>query len=715
MTTQDLVANFGGVGDGQRVTLTASITNDGSSRPRVLTVSGGTPFVSGDATKGIYLVVTSIDLGSGVHPTFSGTIATFNNSTSINLNGNAPSTYTNQTIDILWGTDNINALVGASGSYRAWAQTLGATLADMTAPAGYYCISDALPFALNKGVQNSLIRGPLNNAASCKFAPLFPAEMRFGSDVPINNRGLTDPGGNSARIQTAAKGTSTVTLVDAVTYGARVTVGLSCIITCDDLQSGLNGGFGYPPNPYLFEHNVITGYSGGVITLQNPLKNTYKSTYPQWDIGGGFSADQGGPATIYIIADFPQSVELRDLTIESPYNQSACHARDVVLTRVVNNGPGLYPTQNKTFLADTCTYPQAIEIDKINGSITFQNCAMHTIGFQSASPDLCTINGGTCDGIFGSPKVLVLSGIAFSGGSAFKFGALGFGTTSRITMTNCSGIDSFLKGGGSTDDLHMNASAFYSMSGGVISFPKSANDGSLQNPSRLFNVGSWITFDDKFIDQVVDVYEDGTNCYIQLAKSAGTWPFTPVIRINAHECPDFTMRGCTGAAPELEDWNQAPARIPIWSYSKRTYVAGASAATANVSQALVIGTFKTMKLTVGPTYSGTSLIFFESQFDNWFVYKSDYSTTTIAAEVNMKTSGLRTINGAGTSSGGVAGDTLTDLTSAGATWMAGASASFPVFSANVTNGDTPTVTVEITADQGIPPASAAQLRVGRRS
>jgi hypothetical protein len=68
----------------------------------------------------------------------------------------------------------------------------------------------------------------------------------------------------------------------------------------------------------------------------------------------------------------------------------------------------------------------------------------------------------------------------------------------------------------------------------------------------------------------------------------------------------------------------------------------------------------------------------------------------------MKTAGVRTIapNSAGT--GAVSGDSLDDLSTSGTLWMYRAQNNGSVFSANVTNGETPTVITEISTDQGIP-------------
>ena len=74
------------------------------------------------------------------------------------------------------------------------------------------------------------------------------------------------------------------------------------------------------------------------------------------------------------------------------------------------------------------------------------------------------------------------------------------------------------------------------------------------------------------------------------------------------------------------------------------------------------------------------------------------SRSRIGATINMKMAGVRTMTNASLPTGGV--DTLFNFATTGSVWFFG-SGSSPIFSANVTNGDTPTVTVEWIMDQGI--------------
>jgi hypothetical protein len=100
--------------------------------------------------------------------------------------------------------------------------------------------------------------------------------------------------------------------------------------------------------------------------------------------------------------------------------------------------------------------------------------------------------------------------------------------------------------------------------------------------------------------------------------------------------------------------------------------------------------------------TGTSLSFLLNQLTNWkYVRESDHvQFANFGATINMKIAGVRTMSNASLPTGGVTGDTLFNFATTGSVWFFG-SGSSPIFSANVTNGETPTVTVEWTMDQGI--------------
>ena len=723
MPTKNLVSDFGGVGDGQRQTVNITVT---SSSP---TLTVGTAIFNPATVAGKHI---SIWDGSN-YKTGIVQASPSPTSTVVTLNSNFTWNSTASSADVLWGTDNTNALIGVSGSWRAYAitQTNPVDIPILQIPDGNYAYHASPSEGLSKGVLNSVkISGISGVAANCRLMQFDGSEMRFGGDPGIvPNKGLANSGGNSVRLLSASAGASTVTLSNptgtddgAGTYGSRVINGRVCLLAAFDMQGLNDSDFGYPPNSYFFEWNVITGYNSGtgVVNLQNPLSQAYKSTYPQWcpndtsfASGHTSGADQGGPFTMWVTPDgYNNTITLENFTVDSPHNQSACHIRNWVGNNLLMNGPALYPTQNDTVTLNNCVYPQSLEIDKMTNQVTWNNCTLNILQQQSASPNKNILNGGSINQLE-TAKYTEANNVAFTGSGSLLVGVTSYGCTSRIVMSGCSGITSILKKGAATDDLggssglgsQQNASDFYSFVGGVIKFLKTSNDSAgghgQQNLTRCFMPGSWVTFDDKYIDQIADVYEDGTYCYVQFANTTN-WPFTPVLRLKAHPCPDFSMRSCTGTAPELEDFNQAPLRTPIYSYSKRTYTDDATGTTVKI-QPFVMGKLVTAKYNV--TTPG-SVTFNQSQFNNWVAYKTDYSTYTYPPTIACVNGGLRTVRGGTTATGGQAGDSIPDLTSIGQIWFSGGSNSGPLFSANGTNA---VISVEINADQGIPPLITAGM------
>lgn len=708
MPTKNLVTDYGAVGDGQRQTVNITVT---SASP-TLTVSSAI-FTSGDVTKHI-----SIWNGSNYKTAI---ISGFTSPTVVTLNSNFNWSATASSADVLWGTDNTNALIGTTGSWRAYAitQTNPLDIPVLEIPDGSYAYHASPSQGLSKGVLNSTkITGLSGNAANCKLMQFDNSEMRFGTDVAIvSNRGYNtaQSGGNSVRLQTTAAGATTsnvvdynVTAADGSTFGSRVVVGRVCLLAAYDMQGLYESFFGYPPNSFFFEWNVISAYNAGTgeITFENPLTQEYKSTYPRWGIENTqFGADQGGPFTMWITPDgYNNTVTLENMTIDSPHNQCATHMRHQVLNNLIMNGPGLYPTQNDTVIISDCVYPQSLEIDKMTNEVTWNNCTLNILQQQSASPNRNILNGGTINQLE-TAKYTEANNVAFTGSARVLVGVTSYGRTDRIVLNGCSGIAEILKKGAATDDLGgtsgpgsgQNASDFFVFDSGVLKVLKSDNDSAggqgQQNYTRALMPGTWVSFDDKYIDQVSDVYEDGTYCYIQFANTTA-WPFTPVVQLAAHPCPDLTVRNCTGTAPELEDFNQAPERIPIYSYSKRTY-------TANGTGTTVKPTIPVLGRLVAAKYDVTtpgSVTFKQSQFDNWQVLKSDYTTYTYPPNIACVNAGLRTVRAATTATGAQGSDSIPDLTSVGHLWFSGGGFSGPQFTANGSNA---VVTVEFVMDQSI--------------
>lgn len=690
MPTTDLVADYGAVGDGQHASVTGSLSSGASP---VLTPA--TPvFSSGDVGKAIVVY------GPGFAYPSSGsviTISSYNAGTgAVTLTGTNSTLRSSVAMEIIWGTDNTTAFM----AYRTWAQGLGSDQAHLTIPDGHYCANIGPLSPLNLGVKNSLITGASGNAANCIISKCYSAEMRLGGDVSIvQNRGLTHASATMARLNSTTAGATTATLVDKVGYGSRITIGADCIIHGYDTQSVGSGSFGYPPNPYFYEVNKITDYADGTITLQNPLAYAYMSDWPVWSTSSSVT-DQGGAATIYVLTDYDRTVEIRDITLLSPSEQIACHGREVILRNVIMPGYGVYPTMNANYEAHDCEFVVQLEVDKIVGAATFNNCTGGILKVQSSSPNTLTVTSGEWRQITGSAKNLIVDGLTLTGaGGSDKqiLLGLGYGRTSSASLRNIVGLNNLADSGSANPGIHNGGfSSTMPMTDGVFSFLYSENDGfgGQQNPGANLVPGTWLSLDDKLYIQIQRVWGDGTTIYHQ-TNLTGDWPFS-FTNARAHPCPDFTMSNCTGADAQLEDYNQAPPRIPYRSYSKRTYTDDATGTTAK-TVVPVIGRLQTAKFTVTPTGSVT---FNASAFGNNIVYKGDYTTAVFAPTINMAHAGTRTMTGNSATAGAQTGDTFPDLTSLGHIWFRGNPFNGPVFSTNNTNA---VIVVEYIMDHGIPP------------
>jgi hypothetical protein len=716
MPTKNLVTDFGAVADAVRQTLTCSIT----SGTNALTV-GTSVFVVGDIGKALTIWHSSLSNGALVT-----TISGFTSGTEITLGNNATATLSSASCDVLWGTDNANAFVGASGSYRAWARTQTDTgdppILEIPDGNYYWKCSQATNASLHYNVLNNpTIRGASGTAANCKIMQGNTGELRFGNDpAVVGNAGIDAPNGlaNSVRLETAAAGASSVFVVDPGTYGSRIVVGRCVLIAAFDMQGGNNGQFGYPPNSYFYEWNKITAYNSGTgeVTLETPLTQQYKSTYPEWGNRTTiFGCDQGGPATMWVTPPgYEYTITLEDFTVDSPHNQAGAATRHLVISNLVMNGPGLYPSSCDTFTATDCTYTQELEVDKLTNTVTWNNCTLVRAIQQSASPNRMIFNNCTIEK-FDATKYSELNNVTFTGDAQVQTSVAAYGRTNRIVMNNCTGIALFGLGGATigdlttTDGTPQRVDEFFEFNAGVMRFLKTQNHNThgQANPTRGLVPGTWVWFDQRYLDQVVDVYEDGTYCYVQWLNTTD-WPYSPVDEFKVHACPDFTMTNCTGTAPELEDWNNRTPRLPMYSYSKRTYVGGPSSATPSTARPTLHGTFVSETITVVTPYVGAgSLSMLDAQFKNRPYYTPSNLTsaaTDFGSSVNAKISGTRVIRAATTPTGTQASDDLEDLTAEGEVIFVGTSNSYPVWSANVTNGETPTVTIEYIMDQGIPPA-----------
>ena len=166
-----------------------------------------------------------------------------------------------------------------------------------------------------------------------------------------------------------------------------------------DTQGLWKAPYGFPPNQTFFEWRQVTAVdtATGVITLDRPLSNTYLSTWPNYNQGSNFEADNGGPATIWAVDDtWNSTVEYRGLTINQE-GQTYSPARHVTYRGVTfGGGHGGIPTQNETWSAINTSFANVnMEIDKLIGTMTMDGVTIKQIVFQSSSTDLFVMKNST--------------------------------------------------------------------------------------------------------------------------------------------------------------------------------------------------------------------------------------------------------------------------------------------------------------------------------
>ena len=361
----------------------------------------------------------------------------------------------------------------AFAAFNKWAVTQTA-MVQLTIPSGSACAftsNQALWWA--KGIKNLLVIGYgatlTNNGAND------PAFFLGGRGQVQDNR-------HSARLATVLAGSSTVQLLTPA-QASLFTAGNYALITGFDLQGVWQAPYGYPSNPHWFEYVKITGVntSAGTVTFAAPLRNTYKSTWPNYNSGSQFEVDAGGPATLYALdPSWDTQVEYRGLTISQDKLQTYAVGRSITYrdVRFTGNFCGV-PTQNNSWQAiNTDMSGCNMEADKMISSMVMDRVTINQVKFQSSSTDVLTISNSTLAQLIGTPKRAVISDTKIGD---FRPGAFAYGRSDEVVCTNCV-ISSFTPGGVFEAGLGANpVQVSYAMSNGIISFPNGTTVSSATN------------------------------------------------------------------------------------------------------------------------------------------------------------------------------------------------------------------------------------------
>jgi hypothetical protein len=566
-------------------------------------------------------------------------------------------------------------------SFNSWAraQTLPIRL---TIPPGSVCEFRSSPATFAFGVKNLVVSG-----YGAKFRTNLSSFFLGGFGVLETNR-------SSALVATVAAGATTVALLTP-SQSSRFRVGQYVLLTGGDLQ-----GYGYPPNPWVFEYALVTAINAatGAITLSAPLKYSYKSTWPSYNTGDKSHASLGGPATLYALdPSWDTVLEYQGLTI-SGSGQTYANGRSVKFTDVTFDGctssGGFSPTQNLSVTLTNVTMLCLMEVDKLVSNFDIRGGNFGQLLFQSSSITLFTMNNATVTILNGTPQKAVIANSAIE---TFVAGTLGYGVTNEISCNTCQ-IRAFKNPPGGVLDSKVDTQ--YTMSNGIITVPNSHGPVRWAVPGAnamfaLYN-GSLLTEGSPF--QVLDITQDASNTYIKTSLT-GRFPSLPTdpshgLNIYAHPAPKFTCTNCTGSVDAI-DISQAPAGLPIFSYTRRTYTGNLGTA-PNVT---LWGNLVKIIINVMTPYTGAQSALTLSPFG---AYGTQIISSGVATSynptINLKIAGERNIFQSSVS-GAQSGDSIS---APGPIWFE--STMRPSLSADI-SAEPPSVwpsfTIQVTTDQGV--------------
>lgn len=505
------------------------------------------------------------------------------------------------------------------------------------------------------------------------------------------------------------------------------TVGAPALMTGYTLQSYWGGPYGAPSNHYWFEWPIVQSINSTThqVCFTQPLTNTYKETWPQYNTGAQFQLDPGGPATLYAI---DPTWELRhvykDFTIENGEGQTGSGGRNVTWNNVLPAGSAcMIPSQNEMYSwininAPLCT----IEADKLIGTWNISGSSLFKIDIQSSSINLLNVSSSTfTGGLYGAPKKSVIDGINTVDLTA---GTIAYGVSDETVCTNCTITGSMGRSGaGETVDT---VGQPWSMSGGVITIPNAYSWNACCDKSELqlryvvpgkYSVwagssnpgGGTKTLFGRTL-KVNDVTQDLTNTYVHTSEAGGfptgSWSALGLALV-PHPAPMFTGSFLPGSANTALALNGCPAQAPLYSCQNFTYTGSASGTSAGYAPN-IWGEVDTFTFTNNVPYTGvSSLTWTLSQFSNMLVLTSGLAVANLPTEtINVKLpnscgSCTRTLNAANpTGSNTQASDSLA-MPAAGSL-IGGSPGSGPVFSAN-TPSDSPQVTITLRTNQNLPP------------
>jgi hypothetical protein len=574
------------------------------------------------------------------------------------------------------GTGNDNAAFTAFNSWAKQWQTNNPGQIELDIPSGSVCMftSNSMGNWFARGIKNLLVVG---------YGATLSDNNGTGNGFFLGGFGVVADNVHSARLATVAAGSNTVTLLNP-RQASVFRVGSWALISGLDMM-----GYGYPPNPAFFEYVQITAIDSGTgaIAFSAPLRNGYKSTWPLYNAGNAFEADQGGPATLYALdPSWDTQVEYRGLTL-SQAGQTYANGRSVTFRDVTFTGAACgVPSQNMLWQAiNTDMSNCGMEVDKLIDTLVLSGVTIRMVAFQSASVNSFSMDGSNVTRALNGTAIT--SNISNSTIASFMPGAYAYGASQRTTCTNCV-LNEIVTGGFSEKDIND-----YSMANGILTIPNSHGPVTWAVPGANIAWTGHYDFEGPVM-QIKDVTQDTNNTYVITSMNGGFPALqlgnSPHIGVRTHPAPQFTCTNCTGSADAL-DLSGAPPGVPLWSYSSRTYTSASAAALVPVWGQLV-----SIKVVPMIAYAGSFPIRFS--FDDPFIaLVNTTSTPRWTPAINPQIAGERDLSPT-TISGAQLGDSLTPP--GPGTWILSDQIT-PKFNSHPSDIGSTSVTVTIQTDQGV--------------
>lgn len=298
----------------------------------------------------------------------------------------------------------------------------GVSMAKLYIPPGANCVnSDGFKTTIsgaNIHVDGTKVPGLIIWAHGAAFDSIFLGTT--GAVFPDNT--------HSALLQNARASDGTITLKNAGDVSI-FSVGKWIIVSGLSTQT-----YGYPPNWFVFEYRKITAINGAVLTLNQPLSYSYKSTWPQWDAGDANNVNLGGPATAFVLNDaWDQDLTIYGLRIKQTANDVYSSARSITLNYMVFDSVGVAPSVSMNYTV-TNSFVGTPEFDKLVDTLTMDHVSARQFVFQSASFNHVTISNVTLSSVMnGTPNNVSISKSTMP---RMFVGPLGFGHGTSISIAD---------------------------------------------------------------------------------------------------------------------------------------------------------------------------------------------------------------------------------------------------------------------------------------